>query len=268
MILFNHTGNLGDLLYSFYFISELKEYAHEKIWLHLQTNVEFKYAQKHPNGSVGFTKTNVESFLPLLKKQILFDKITYGDEIPKHDKIIDLSLIRKMPINFQAGNIVQWYYNLCNVHLSQIFSKPLLFVEPDFSLKDKIILMKTTRYENEFLDYKVLKKYDKNLIFIGMKNEHEEFNQRFFKVEYFKVDDALHFAKLLQGAKGIISNANGFYAIAELMKVPRILMTPEYMKLGDHLIPGPVNVHPNGGWFEVAETTQKLETSIKNMIDA
>lgn len=265
-ILFNHTGNIGDLLYSLPMIIELKEFTHYGIWLHLQTNVQFNYAVNHPNANVGFTDSNVNFCLPLLNSIRSLDKITSGDEIPKNDQIIDLSAFRRLNINQAAGNICQWYYNLVNLHLPQNFSRQHIFVSPDYRFRDKIVLARTKRYNNEFLDLSVLKKYSDNFVFIGLKDEYDEFCKLYFDVKYFKIENMLEFAQVLAGSKGIVSNQNGLYCCAELMKVPRILLTPEYMKINNKLIPGPVDNNPQGGWFEVVQSQNKLINSIENLL--
>lgn len=265
-ILFNHTGNIGDLLYALPMIIELKEATNYNIWLHLQTNVQFNYAVNHPNANVGFTNSNVDFIIPLLKNIKALNKITFGDAIPENNQIIDLAAFRKLNINQAAGNICQWYYNLINIHLPQNFSRQHIHVSPDFRFRDKVIFVRTKRYNNVFLDLNVLKKYADNFIFFGLQDEHDEFCKLYFDVEYFKIENMLEFAQILSGSRGIISNQNGLYCCAELLKVPRILLTPEYMKMNDRIFPGPVDNNPQGGWFEVVQSQNKLINAVENLI--
>lgn len=222
MILFSHSGNMGDLLYSLYMATELAENLGMTIWLHLQTNVHFDYAyQTHPNGNVGFTQANVEFIRPLLETIPLIRKITFGDEIPRHDGVVvDLSKFRSIGLNLSAGNIPRWYYNLVTPHLPQDLSRQLISVEPDYSLRDRIVLLHSTRYCNALLKLDGLAKYRDRLVFMGLKPEHEAFCSKWFDVEYRGISNALEFARLLRGSAGVISNQNGLYVIAELMKVP------------------------------------------------
>jgi hypothetical protein len=50
------------------------------------------------------------------------------------------------------------------------------------------------------------------------------------------------------------------------MKVNRILISPEYFMYNNKLAPGPVNVHPQGGWNEIVSTTEKLVNSIEELL--
>lgn len=268
----SHSGNMGDLFYAFPFIEELSEKIKSTITLHIHTNVRnpnFILKDIHPNGDIGFTKKNVDFMLPLLKKIPFIKKVTYGDELPAdaEAKILDLSIFRKLPLNFQAGDGQEWYYNLIGEHLPQDFSKQRISVEPDYMFRDKILIVNSVRYNNMFLDLKALEDFKDKLVFVGLESEHKEFEKKAFNVSFFKVQDALHFARILRGSKGIVSNQNGLFSIAEQMKVPRILMSPEYMKVKDNLFPGPHNVILNGGWHETAQITQKLKSAVQNLLD-
>lgn len=270
-LIINHAGFTGDLIYCLPMVTELKEALGCELQFHIQTNVKSNLMFEHPNGNVRMTEAATKFLLPLLEETGLFSSVTHGDKIPKPaegEQVLDLSKAYHLSINYMAGNIESWAYNLVSIHLPQDFSRQIIKVKPNDILKNKVIMLRSTRYNNEALDLSVLKSYADKFVFIGMENEHREFEERFFKIDYFKIKDALEFAEVAAGAKGILSNQNGIYSIVELMKLPRILMSSEFIKMNNRISFGPVNVIPQGGWFEVAETTQKLKTSIKNMIDA
>lgn len=267
-MLFNHTGQIGDLIYSLQLIDEFKDATHLDIWLNIQTNAKIQMVKDSSHPGIGLSEADVSFILPLLKTVKFIDKITFGDDIPKNNRVIDLSIFRKCAINFSSGDIRQWIYNVIGIHLPQDFSKQHIFITPDFRFKDKVILVKTKRYNNALLDLNQLKNYANRFVFIGLENEHNEFEQNHFKVDYYKVKDALEFAQLLAGAQGIISNQTSLFAIAEMMKVPRLLLTAEWMKTDDDkFYPGPVNVHPQGGWFEVVQTNEKLKSAVENLLN-
>ena len=268
MILFSHSGNMGDLLYSLYMVTELSEHLGMPAWLHLQTNVHFDYSyQTHPNGDVGFTQANVEFMRPLLETIPLIRKITFGDEIPPHDGVaVDLSMFRRISIDLLAGNLPRYYYNLVNLHLPQDLSRQLISVEPDYSLRDRIVLVHSTRYCNALLKLDGLAKYRDRLVFMGLKAEHEAFCSKWFDVEYRGISNALEFARLLRGSGGIISNQNGLYAIAELMKVPRVILSYEYGMINGKIMPGsPINL-PVGGWYEMVQSPVKFDSAVANLM--
>jgi ADP-heptose:LPS heptosyltransferase len=112
----------------------------------------------------------------------------------------------------------------------------------------------------------MLKEFKDHLVFIGLPNEYELFKSKYFDLEYCPTKDLLEAAQYIAGAKGVIGNQSGLFSLTECIKVPRILLTAEYFKYKDNFYPGPVNVHPQGGWNEVAAITEKLKTAVKTLL--
>ena len=79
-------------------------------------------------------------------------------------------------------------------------------------------------------------------------------------------NDALNTALIFNSAKGVISNQSGNFTIAEQMKCPRILLTPEFHLLNGKIYMGPVNNMPQGGFFETVRTQQKLVYAVENLL--
>lgn len=152
--------------------------------------------------------------------------------------------------------------------MAQDFSRQRIFVEHDSRFADKVILVNSLRFNNATLKLDVIKEHKDDFIFVGLEQEHERFCEIAFDVEFYQIKDALDFARIVAGSRGIVSNQTGLFAIAEMMKVPRVLMTNEFNCLTDgKLTCGFVNVHPCGGWFEVAQTTAKLKCSVDCLFD-
>lgn len=269
--IFVHTGNNGDILFSLNFVKELHENLNISLdEFFIQTNVEMKYAQMHPNGNVGMTEGAAKFIKPLLEYTKLFRKVSYGDKIPDDGNIINLSTFRKMTINFQAGNIQSWYYQLISEHLPQDYSKANIIINQediDYRFKDKIIISKTSRYNNVFVNWKCLDDFKDKFMFIGLEQEHQDFCNNYFDVSYYKVNDMLELAKILAGCKGMIGNAGGNFSLAEVMKIPRVLVSCEFINFRNMTVPGPCNNQLCGGWFEYATNNQKLINSTKNLIN-
>lgn len=203
---------------------------------------------------------------PLLKDTGLFDHITNSTQVPPI--CMNLDDFRNIGINFYSGDIRSWYYNLTTAHLPQAFEKKILFPKVDDRFKDKLIICMTNRYQNCFINYNDLKEFENDLVFIGLEKEHQLFCEKYFPIQYHKVKNGLEVAGLIEGSKGFIGNQSGIYTIAELLKVPRVLVTPEFIKddMGNITI-GPVNNHPRGGWYEVVQTQKRLHSSVKNLMD-
>ena len=170
------------------------------------------------------TKTAAEFLAPLLESQGW--KTSISDKVP--EDYVDLDDFRTRKLNFSSGDCRLWYYTLVNLVLPMNMRRQIIKVDPDTSYRDKIILVRTSRYNNHFLDWNVLKPYQKDIIMLGLETEHNDFCREFFPVDYLKVNNALDIAETMAGSKFIVGNQGGLFSIAEMMKTPRILTTAEF----------------------------------------
>lgn len=260
MITFNHSGKLGHILYSLYFCKDLATLNRDTQFnFHIQTNVN------EIDGSMGLNKKDFGFIKPLLESQEYINEVTCSNICPSNS--FDLVSVRSLPLNLMSTDLRNYYYNLTPHHLTREFWKPIIKVEPNYQYKDKIIFACTPRYQNVFINYSILKKYKDKLIFIGLPKEWELFKKLYFDVKYLKCNNMLEMAQYIAGAKGMISNQNGLYAIAECLKTPRILVSCEWLKdQNDNYTEGPNNVHPFGGWNEVAPIETKIISSMQELI--
>ena len=225
---------------------------------HLHTNV------RHSCGSILMNPAEAAFLRPLLEKTGYFSTVTVSDELPPG--YFDLGHFRELSINFSAGDIRQWYYNLTDIHLPQSFEEKLLDPLPSPRFHDKVIVSRTGRYCNISIDFGCLRKFREHLVFIGLEREYEAFRRNCFDLEFCAVKHAAEAAELIAGAGGFIGHPSGLFTLAEMLKFPRVMASPEFIRVetGD-VIPGPVNVHPRGGWFEVAQTDAKFRWAAENL---
>lgn len=268
MLTFSLNGSLGDILFSLYICKELSELKGEKQFnyhIQIQSDVQNTLIGER---RIGFSIQDVYFILPLLQKQNYINEITFDKSIP--NDCIDLKKFRDldlMVLNIFAGDIRGYFYNLIDEHLPREFWKPIISVEPNFKFKDKILFTHTKRWINLKLDYKLLNPYKDHLVFIGLKQEYQEFKQKYFDLQYIKVDNMLEAAQYIAGAKGFIGNQSGLYTIAECLKSPRILLSPQIINFDGTTILGPFNNNPIGGWNEVAGINTKMISSLENLIN-
>jgi hypothetical protein len=91
------------------------------------------------------------------------------------------------------------------------------------------------------LNYKKLEPAKDKILLVGTPKEHQDFCKEQFPCEYKPVRDALELATIINSANLFIGNQNGVFAVAEQLKVPRMLETAE-----NHPASAP-NVLPMGG---------------------
>ena len=264
MLTFNHSGKIGDLLYSLYFCRALsKMVGDEKFNFHIQTYApQTLYGRERDIPRLDDQKA--EYIASLLRGQKIINEVTISKEfnIEDYQKGINLDKFREIPLNFSNGYIAEWYYSLVNFPLDRNYSECLIDVTPNPDFKDKIVVLQTKKYINPFVDLKVLKPWEDRMIFIGLEDEYEIFKKRSnIEIPLYKVKNGLEAAQALKGAKLVVSNQNGNFAIAEMIKANRLLIPAQYELVGekhDKLEQGPVNVVCHGGWYEYANLTKKL----------
>ncbi|WP_417428483.1 hypothetical protein [Halpernia sp.] len=211
---FKHSGHIGDVMYALPVIQELSK-THT-CNLVIQVNKPTSYAHKHTSGNVYINEKLFSKFLPLL------DNIKYLNKVKKleNQKIhIDLDLFREFP--FQLNFItVRWFSQLTAVFPD--FSKPCLEVEPHSSIKNKVVIIRTFRARNSFVDYSFLKNYD-DLLFVGLPDEYEDLKKSVPNLEFYDVKDFLELAQMIKASRFYLGNQSFGFAVAECLKVPRLL---------------------------------------------
>lgn len=256
---------MGDSIYQTLFMLEVCDATNDKIEsIHIQTNKACTYYKDHPYGSVGITTEAAKFLAPVFVEQGW--TVTIGDTIPEH--AFDIDSFRRLRLNFTCGDIRLWCYNLAAICLPMDLRRQTLTkMTPDVSYADKIVLCRTDRYRNAFIDWKILEPLKDKIVFLGLEKEHKDFCDACFKVDYLKCEDALHMLNVMSGAKTVIANPCGPYALAEQAKISRCLLTPEFLLVDErHMTIGPVNVIPQGGDAYMCGTNDRLRKYVEMMI--
>jgi len=229
-ISFLHYGHLGDIINSLPVIKELSKKKKCELYIQKDKSIPKNVQSKdHPFGQVYLSENSILKILPLLKNQKFIQKV----EIYNNQKIdIDLNFFREIPINFNIDS-VRWYFHLtgCFPDLSNNY----LEVPGHDKYKQYIVIMRSLRRQNKFIDYSFLKSY-KNLVFIGLKDEFENLKGKIDNLEYYDSKDFLELSSVIKNARLFIGNLSFGYALAEAIKVPRLLESGPNFPL----------VYPNG----------------------
>ena len=230
-ISFLHSGHLGDIVNSLPVIKELSKKKTCNLYIEKNKKIPEHVISKENSASKVYLKeTPIIKLIPLLKKQEFINKV----EIFNDQNIdVDLNFFRELPINFNIDS-VRWYS-----HLTGCFpdlSEPYLNVEANEKFKDYIVIMRSLRRQNKFIDYSFLSSY-KKLVFIGLKDEFDDLKKSIKNLEYFDSKDFLELASIIKNSKIFIGNLSFGYALAEALKVTRLLESAPNFPL----------VYPNGG---------------------
>ena len=138
----------------------------------------------------------------------------------ENEKIdVNLDLFRELPINY-IFNSPRWYFQITGEQVD--LSLPYIDADQHPEVKDKIIIHRTFRFRNNFINYKFLKE-SKELLFIGLEDEFNDLKKDIPNLELYDPKDFYEVAQLIKSCKFFIGNMSVFYPIAEALKVPRLL---------------------------------------------
>jgi hypothetical protein len=217
---FKHSGNAGDIIYALPTVRALGQESKSKLCLHLnQTGI---YYSDHPLGNVMLNQKMLDMLAPLLEAQSYV-----GSVEPYLSQAIDynLDIVRDAPLMLNRGDISRWYMQVFNVFPN--LSDAWLNVTPDTTYQSHIVLARSQRYNNPALDYSFLAKY-KDILFLGVEKEYQLMKKAIPHLAYQPVKDFLELAQIIAGGKLFIGNQSFPYAIAEALKVKRILEVYHY----------------------------------------
>ena len=230
VISFLHHGHLGDIINSLPAIKEISKNKDCALYIQKEKLIPSDVRSKdHPFGSVYLTEDSIIKMLPLLKRQ----KYLKDVDIYKDQKIdIDLNFFRELPINFNIDS-VRWYFHLTGSFAD--LSENYLEVDNHEKFKNYIVIMRSLRRQNKFIDYSFLSSYRK-IVFVGLEKEFNDLKSKINNLEYYDSKDFLELAMIIKNANLFIGNLSFGYALAEALKVPRLLESGPNFPL----------VYPNG----------------------
>ena len=228
-ISFLHSGHLGDIIDSLAMIKEISKTRTCKLFIEADKKIDVKF-NKHPAGNVFLNKKMVNMILPLLNEQSYIKHISIYN---KENIDVDLNLFKELAMNFNMDS-VRWYFQV--IGLQTDLSLPYLKVEPHEKIKNKVVIMRTIRRNNYFINYKFINKY-RDLLFIGLEDEYRILKNEIPNLEFYDCSNFLEIARIIKSGKFFLGNLSLGYSIAEALKVPRLLecYPPEFPAM-----------HPNG----------------------
>lgn len=210
---FLHSGRSGDLIYSLATIKELSK-THE-CTLYVQINKP-TFDHYDSTRKVFINERLGNLILPLLKGQIFLKNV----KIYNNEKIdINFDLFREIPINLSFYSS-RWFSHLVGININ--IENSFLSVKPHETIKNKIIIGRSPRYRNGYLNYKFLKN-KKNLLCIGLKEEFDDLKKDIINLEFHDCKDFLEMAQILKASNFYIGNMSLQYIMAEGLKIPRLL---------------------------------------------
>jgi hypothetical protein len=232
-VTFKHSGNAGDVIYALPAMRALSRGRPAKLFLRLDMPINGWSEKEHPLGKAGLTADMVRMLKPLLEQQPWLTTVQIHQDEPVN---YDLDVFRQVPnIAGGLGNIAHWYFWLFGV--SADLSQPWLAVRPAPAAGKKIVLARSARYRNPGIHYEFLRARGE-IDFVGTRSEFAEMQQVLPQLRHAECSDFLELARIIKSARFFIGNQSFPYAVAEALKVPRLLEVcpqfPDVIPTGAH----------------------------------
>ena len=227
---FLHSGHLGDVINSLPLIKEIAKNSKCYLCLEVKKQMHKDVANDgHPFGNYYLSEDAINKIIPLLKNQKYISDV----QIYNSQKIdINLNLFREWPINFNIDS-VRWYFHLTGIHAD--LTNPYIEVEEHKNIKNKIVIMRSLRRQNNLISYDFLNNFE-NPLFLGLKNEYDNLKKVIKNLDHYECSNFLELASIVKTSKVFIGNLSFGYALAESIKVKRLLESGANFPL----------VYPNG----------------------
>lgn len=226
ILTFKHGCFSGDLIYAMAGIKRICEENNQKAIIYQWLNQESRLYEgaEHPYGGKMMNQYAFDMMKPLIEAQPYVQEFREWRGEKVH---IDLDEMRQVKNHMPYGNIVMWpgmvFAQMQAKYWEPWLQTPLHFPIPN-PFSNRIIINRTSRYHAPWIDYFFMKEYQDKIIFVGMEAEYERFKHDWgLEIQYGKVYNFLDLAHCIASCKLFIGNQSMCYAIAEALKVPRLL---------------------------------------------
>lgn len=232
---FIHSGCMGDCVYALPTIKSIQRQRAERfskanLWLRPDVPETIPEWAGQRQG-VRMTRQQTESLIPLLKIQEGIGDVALYDGQPVD---IDLDRFRDLDFNFLAGDVGR--YQAYPWRAAPALYERWIRVEPSDRFKGCVLVNRTRRYLNERIDYKFLSRRP-DVVFVGFADEYSAFSKDVHGIPHEQAPDTLELARWIAGAKAFVGNQSFCWALAEAMKVPRLLEV--FPRLPNNVVHGP-----------------------------
>lgn len=202
---FKHSGNLGDIIYSLPTIIALGGGA-------LYLSDGRGKLQKPMTGGM------IEQMIELLQRQPYLSAV-----LPYRDEKVDLDLDRFRDDYGPGSDVHLAVRHLKTFGADYDLSLPWLEnIEPLYV--GDIVIHNSLRWRDLSLNWRVLREFQDQCVFIGFKNEYRAFQRKTgLKVRFRESKNILELAGAIRASKLFIGNQSLGFALAEALKQPRIL---------------------------------------------
>ena len=219
-ITFLHSGHIGDIINVLPVLKEISKTHKCKLFIELNLPLPVPY-EGHQGGQFYLNEKIYKMLFPLLKQQKYISSI----DIFTNQKIdINFNIIRKLPINLLFDNL-RYAFHIAGVQVN--LNNEFLYVDNHPHIKNKIVILRSFRYQNDFINYNFLENYE-NPFYVGTYDEFKDLKKNLKNLEFYECKDFLDMAMIIKSSKIFIGNSSLGIDIADGLKTPRLLEASPY----------------------------------------
>lgn len=210
---FYHSGDIGDIIYALHVVKEMGG-GH----VVLGPNMADVLGAVKPR--TVFNHALFGLLDPLVKCQSFIKSVRYAESKPEGS--LDLNHFRHVEWQrtngFKYKSIVEMTRESASLEPEFDTSVPWLSI-PDPIFAADVIIHRSPRFSGSGFPWEaVVEKYGKSSLFVGLKEEHRDFVDKFGWVPYLPTTDLLVLGRVIAGCQLFIGNQSSPYAIAEGLK--------------------------------------------------
>ena len=200
-----HTGDIGDIIAS---LASCKALGSCKYKIGFREN-----GQRETMHGERF-----ESIKPLLEAQYYINSVEWDYQIAGITH--DFSTFRS---HYQVHENLA-LQQAKHVGITVNIKEPWLKVEPIYH--NRTVIARSSRYHNPIFPWRrLLDSLEDEPLFVGLVTEHKAFESYFGEIEYQKTENILELAKVIAGAKQLISNQTCAWCLGASLGLPTIQET-------------------------------------------
>lgn len=224
-----HSFNCGDLITTMCGLREVSRLKDKKVRIFQRLGFEAHYYDGQVNSTVNDSGESVcmnERLFKMLHPLIMSQDFVESFEIYNGQKIhynFDLTRDSKA-VAMPSGTIHSWYMTVFPEMNCDPSKTWISGIKTDPACKDMILVNRTMRYNNPYINYFFLKPYEDRVIFCGTPDEYKHFNNEWNLNTTLLVDkDFLETATVIKSVKvGLYGQSFAFH-LADSLKAKRIL---------------------------------------------
>jgi hypothetical protein len=226
----SHGGLSGDIVYGLALARHVALANACLIDLYIPNDRPYQHppGMNHPNGHQYLMSQGAFDFIrPLLVMQPFVNEVFFVPDAHIPADAIRLDPYRSAQgLNVTAGNIADYPGKIYGIAVD--LSEPWLSTRPMKPSPSTVTVGISNRYRNTAIDYSFLAKIER-VRYVGLPEEYEDFKRRHGLpgLTYEKCASAVELAETIRSSRVFIGNQSMPFAIAEALKVNRILETCE-----------------------------------------